>query len=203
MFYLKERALIQRHHTSTEKKCCLISVTPLLLLSSSSGRERERLCATLATQTASLLRVSVCLSDLKKNVQIIMDSLRVAMGWTQTPECQSTRIENIMQCKNTPFQMFTTRRKCSVNVGGKAGKCSTFAVSASEWKGGEVRRDKDRHYFGGWLACLLSSAVIDRLVQRLHSHGCHHTHFPQKSVYQHCLSRATAMTSNHRRAGTS
>lgn len=53
MFYLKGRTLIQRHHTSTEKKCCLISVTPVLLLS--SDRERRR-CATLATQTSSLLR---------------------------------------------------------------------------------------------------------------------------------------------------
>lgn len=64
MFYLKGGTLIQRHHTSTEKKCCLISVTPLLLLSSRDS-ERERLCATLTTQTQSP-EILVCLSDYKK-----------------------------------------------------------------------------------------------------------------------------------------
>lgn len=67
-------------------------------------------------------------------------------------------------------------------------------------RGEEVRR-QGQTLFGGTAS--LPALVIDRLVQWLHSHECHHTHFPQKSVYQHCLSRATAMTSNHRRAGTS
>ena len=55
---------------------------------------------------------------------------------------------------------------------------------------------------GGWPA-RSHPPVTDRLVQRLHLHERHHKHFPQKSVCQHCLSRATAMTSNHSRAGTS
>lgn len=63
----------------------------------------------------------------------------------------------------------------------------------------EVRRQGQT--LGGRLACPLSSGVIDRWVYRLHS--CRGI-FPARNLsISTCLSRATAMTSNHRPAGAS
>lgn len=59
MFYLKEGALIQRHHSSTKKKCCLISVTPLLLRSG-SDEESEGMCHSHGTDISSP-EILVCL----------------------------------------------------------------------------------------------------------------------------------------------
>lgn len=129
----------------------------------------------------------------------------------------SLLIENMMQCKNMPFQIFTTSLFPAGNVASlwvESGKCSTFLFQSVMllfvrsrrvrfgWKGEEVRR-QGQTLFGGRLACLLSSRRDWQIgataaPARMPSHA-----FPQKSVYQRCLSRATAMTSNHRRAGTS
>lgn len=216
MFYLKGGTLIQRHHTSTEKKCCLISVTPLLLLSS-SDREGERGYVPLLPHRHP---VSWDLTLPQwKIVQIIMDSL----GWQWVEHrCLTTKalrasllIENIMQCKNVPFQMSTMNVFPAGNVaprhGGKSGKCSTFPFpnAAPNGEGGEIRmkgrRGEETRTDTIWRTLGLP-ALIPRDWQigataapaRMPSHA-----FPQKSVYQHCLSRATAMTSNHSRAGTS
>lgn len=150
-----------------------------------------------------------------------MDSL----GWQWVEHrCLNTRalrasllIENIMQCKNMPFQMSTMSnvfcRKWSITVGWKR---EMFHFSVSEYNAVRCAKLVDEIWMKGrrgeetrtdliWRTVGLP-ALIPRdwqigataALARMPSHA-----FPQKSVYQHCLSRATAMTSNHSCAGTS
>lgn len=75
--------------------------------------------------------------------------------------------------------------------------------NGGDWDEKEKRSgDKDRHYLeDGRSAHFHPSWLTDCFNAALSGMPSHA--FPQKSVYQGCLSAATDMTSNHKRAGTS
>lgn len=175
MFYLKEGTLIQRHHSSTVKKCCLISVTPLLLLSSShEGRERDRERKRESGNVPLLphrhLSWDLSMPQQLKNNAHCYGSIGMATGLTETLECQESGLFK------TPAMSQAPAGKCDTTAVGVL-LCRRLQAHCAErggwWAPGRRlgRRekrwgDKDGHHLEEGWPRLLSSGVIDGLVQR-------------------------------------